>query len=297
MENIIKRIYRKFGFTLVNRNVEIRKRDQFLSKYDVKINKTLLVSAYPYIQKLEKRLNIISIEDFNNGVIVKFDNIQLYLESWEEFFIVCEVFIDKDYNFLSTQNLILFDIGCNIGIASLFFSQNQNIKKIFSFEPVKDTYENALINFKLNNTNSSKIEVFNFGIGDSNKTETFLFDKTIKGNTGIRGLKSINYKNSTSQEKREVLIKNASNVFLNVLSNHLNEKFVFKIDCEGAEYEILKNLDENNLISKITIFMIEWHDEGAQILEDILIKNDFLIFSRVVASHSGMLYAYNTKLC
>ena len=273
MEDIIKRIYRKFGFTLKNRNVEIRNREQFLSKYDVKLNKDLLISAYPYIQKLEKRLNIVAIQDYKSGVIIKFDNLQLYVESWEEFFIICEVFIEKDYNFLSTQDYILFDIGCNIGIASLFFSQNQKIKKIYSFEPVKDTYENALINFRLNKIVSSKVEIFNFGIGDADKTETFLFDRNIKGNTGIRGLKSINYKNSRSQEKREVLIKDASKVFLSIFSNNLKENSVLKIDCEGAEYEILRNLDKNNLISKVAIFIIEWHDEGAAILENILTKH------------------------
>lgn len=295
MEDMIKRIFRKFGFTITNRNTEIRNRELFLSKYDVKLNKSLLISSYQYIQKLENRLDIDSIEDYKSGVLIKFDNLQFYLESWEEFFILCEVFIDNDYNFLSNQDFILIDIGCNIGIASLFFSQKENIKKIYSFEPVKDTYENALINFQLNKNISSKIEVFNYGIGNSDKTEIFLFDKNIKGNTGIRGTKSINYKNLTSQEKREVIIKNATNVFLNIFSNNLKEKFVFKIDCEGAEYEILRNLDENNLISKIAIFMIEWHDEGVEILEKILIKNNFVVFSRVLELNSGMLYAYNTK--
>jgi FkbM family methyltransferase len=240
-------------------------------------------------------LNIGFIKDYRDGVIVKLNNLQFYVESWEEFFIICEVFIDKDYNFLRNQNFILIDIGCNIGIASLFFSQKENIKKIYSFEPVKETYKNALINFELNAQLASKIEVFNYGIGDSDKSEVFLFDKNIKGNTGIRGSKSINYKVSNTQEKIEVLIKNASNVFEEIILKNVAENFVCKIDCEGAEYEILKNLDENNLVSKVTIFMIEWHDEGAKILEEILVKNNFIVFSRDLESNTGMLHAYNTK--
>lgn len=295
MKDVIKKILRKFGYILRNKNAEIRSRQLFLSQYDVKLNKTLLESSYPYIQKLEKRLNIDSIKDYKNGVIVKLNNLQFYVESWEEFFIICEVFIDKDYNFLSNQDFILIDIGCNIGIASLFFSQKESVKKIYSFEPVKETCKNALINFELNPHLASKIEVFNYGIGDSDKTEVFLFDKNIKGNTGIRGSKSINYKVSAKQEKIEVLIKNASNVFAEIILKNVAENFVCKIDCEGAEYEILKNLDDNNLVSKVTIFMIEWHDEGAKILEEILVKNNFVVFSRDLESNSGMLHAYNAK--
>jgi len=295
MEDIIKKIFRKFGYILRNRNAEIRSRELFLSKYDVKLNKDLLESSYPYIQKLAKRLTIDSIKDYKNGVVIKFSSLQFYIESWEEFFILCEVFIDKEYNFLSNQDFILIDIGCNIGVASLFFSQKQNIKKIYSFEPVKYTYENALINFNLNNDFSSKIEVFNYGIGDSNKIETFLFDKNIKGNTGIRGSKSINYKISTTKEKIEVLIKNASTIFLEIISKNEEDNFAFKIDCEGAEYEILRNLDENNLIERVSVFMIEWHDDGAEILEKILVRKNFVVFSSDLESNSGMLHAYNTK--
>ena len=294
MKNIIKKIFRKFGYILSNRNAEIRSRELFFTKYDVIFNKRLLESSYYYIQKLEKRLEIDSIKDYKNGVVIKFNNLQFYIESWEEFFILCEVFVDKDYNFFSNQDFILIDIGGNIGVTSLFFSQKQNIRKIYSFEPVKNTYENALINFNLNNDLSSKIELFNYGIGDSDKKEIFLYDKNVKGNTGIRGAKSINYKISETKEKIEVLIKNASTIFSEIILKNQEDNFVFKIDCEGAEYEILKNLDENNLIQRVSIFMIEWHDEGSGILEQILVKNNFVVFSRDLESNSGMLHAYNT---
>jgi hypothetical protein len=49
MENIIKNILRKFGYILSNRNAESSSRELFLNKYDVKINRALLESSYPYI--------------------------------------------------------------------------------------------------------------------------------------------------------------------------------------------------------------------------------------------------------
>ncbi|MFV5686298.1 FkbM family methyltransferase [Flavobacterium sp. GB2R13] len=296
MKKIIHSILKKYGFRIENTNTLFQKRRDYLTKYNVIINKDLVLESYSDIIKLEKYLSIESIEDYKEGVIISFNNLKLYVESREEFFIVSEVFVENDYNFLINEKTILVDIGCNIGMASLFFSTNSNVRKIIAFEPVKDTFENAKINFELNKSISSKIELYNFGLGSSNRKETFLFDKNIKGNTGIRGKKSVSYQISNSIEKREVDIKKTSEVFSNLLLTNENQNFVFKIDCEGAEYEILEDLAENNLLSKIKILMIEWHDEGAEILEKILLKNDFIIFSRNLEINSGMLYAYNKVL-
>jgi hypothetical protein len=65
-----------------------------------------------------------------------------------------------------------------------------------------------------------------------------------------------------------------------------------KIDCEGAEYEIIQKLSDTNLLADIDILLIEWHDKGAKMLEDILIANDFRIISRHLTSITGMIYAF-----
>jgi hypothetical protein len=91
----------------------------------------------------------------------------------------------------------------------------------------------------------------------------------------------------------EVKIKDVSEIFNSIYEENKQVNFVVKMDCEGSEYEIMQRLDETNLLSKIKIFMIEWHDEGSKVLEEILIRNDFVVFSRNLATNSGMLYAYN----
>ena len=38
--------------------------------------------------------------------------------------------------------------------------------------------------------------------------------------------------------------------------------------------------------------MIEWHDKGAQIIEELLINSGFNFFARDLGSISGLIYAY-----
>ena len=296
IKKIIHQVLKKYGFRIENKNKMFRNRRAYLSKYNTVKNKELLLKSYLDIIKLENYIKIDSIEDYKDGVLIAFDNFKIYIESREEFYIVSEIFAENDYNFFFPKKTVVVDIGCNVGMASLFFAAKENITKIIAYEPVADTFENAKINFDLNKSISSKIEIHNFGWGGSNKKETFLYDKLIKGNTGVRGKKSLSYQGSTSTETREVTIKKSSEVFRDLLTTYQNQDFVFKIDCEGAEYEILNDLSDNDLIAKIKIIMIEWHDEGAATLEAILQKNNFMIFSRNLAVNSGMICAYNTKI-
>lgn len=254
-------------------------------------NLDLLSKSLEYIQSLKNGFPELKIEDHKEGYFVSFNGIKMYVESIEEFFILKEVFVEKDYHFKTKENVVLIDIGTNIGTASLFFSKQKNIQKIYAFEPVQDTFDQAKLNFEINQQVSKVFDFSNIGLGSSDREETFLFDKKVKGNTGVRGTLSSSYKNNTTSEERKVVIKNASAVFQNILSENDGSKIAVKMDCEGAEYEIFENLANSNLLTKIDIFLIEWHDKGAEVIEDRLIENGFSIFSRNLTSNAGMIYA------
>ena len=63
------------------------------------------------------------------------------------------------------------------------------------------------------------------------------------------------------------------------------------MDCEGGEYEIFESLSESGVIAKIDYLMMEWHDKGAEVLEEVLLENGFMCFSQRLAVNSGMIYA------
>ena len=292
MKEYIHKVLKKLGYKISN----ISQKEQYLknlvASFGVQNDRNnLVLNSASYLFVIKKYFPEIDIVSHKEGVLAHFNGLQLYVESSEEFFIIKEVFIEKDYNLLSNESFVVFDIGMNIGISSLFFALNKNVDTIYSFEPVVATYNQASYNLQLNQTYSNKIKAFNFGLGGSTRVEKVLYNSQAKGNCGIR-LESSLVIDKNDAKEIEITIKNISGVLPDLLEKHPLQKKVLKIDCEGAEYEIIQKLSDTNLLSDIDILLIEWHDKGAKVLEGILIANDFRIISRYLTSITGMIYAF-----
>lgn len=292
MNKQIHIVLKKLGYKVTNISKKEKEIQELVHSFAVQndIN-TLVFNSASYLFEIRKYFPELILERHKEGVLARFNGLQIYIESPEEFFIIKEVFIEKDYNLLSKDDLVVFDIGMNIGISSLFFALNKNVNKIYSFEPVLPTYTQAVYNLGLNTAYSKKVEAFNFGLGGSTRVEKVLYNAQAKGNCGIR-LDSSLVLDKNNAEEIQINIKNIVEVLPNLLAKHAEQKKVLKIDCEGAEYEILEKLSELNLLADVDVLLIEWHDKGAKILEDLLIKNNFRIISRYLTSITGMIYAF-----
>lgn len=292
MNKQIHKVAKKLGYKISNIAKKEKEIQDLVESFAVKNDKNNLVfNSAPYLFEIKKQFPELTLQNHKDGVVASFNGLQLYIESPEEFFIIKEVFIEKDYNLLSNENFVVFDIGMNIGISSLFFALNRKVTQIYSFEPVETTYNQALYNLKLNQVHSSKVKAFNFGLGGSTRAEKVLYNSQAKGNCGIRLDLSLVINKDNAQEV-DINIKNVSDVFPDFLAKHSGQKKVFKIDCEGAEYEIIQKLDESNLLDDIDVLLIEWHDQGASLLEELLVANSFTVISRHLTSITGMIYAF-----
>lgn len=296
MKEYIHSLLKKLGYKVSNISKKEQNIKNLVAGFGIQNDrKDLVVSSAPYLFEIKKYFPELTLESHKEGVLAHFKDLQLYIESPEEIFIIHEVFIEKDYNLLSNESFVVFDIGMNIGISSLFFALNKNVQQIYSFEPVITTYNQAIYNLDLNPTFSSKIEAFNFGLGGFTRVEKVLYNSQAKGNCGIRLESSLVIDKDNSKEI-EISIKNVAEVLPSLMAKHSGQKKVFKIDCEGAEYEIVQKLSDSNVLSDIDILMIEWHDKGAKILEDLLVSNDFTVVSRHLTSITGMIYAFKNKI-
>lgn len=292
MKEYIHKVLKNFGYKISNITKKEKDLKNLVEGFAVQNDiHNLVFRSAPYLFEIKKYFPELVMESHKEGVLASFNNLKLYVETSEEFFILKEVFIEKDYNLLSNESFVVFDIGMNIGISSLFFGLKKNVAKIYSFEPVVTTYNQALYNLELNKAYSSKIETFNYGLGDSTRMEKVLFNPQAKGNCGIRLDSSLVIDRNNAKEI-EIGIKNISDILPDLIAKHPGKKMVLKIDCEGAEYEIIQKLNDSNLLIDIDVLLIEWHDKGAKILEDILIKNNFRIISRFLTSITGMIYAF-----
>ena len=290
MKKLIYKLINHLGYRIERK----RTREELWPDYQnfgIKLNSALLFQSKYYIEELLSTFKDLSIIDHKNGFIVGIDGFNIYVESMEEFHILKEVFVSNDYKFLIKDNCIVIDIGANIGTSSLYFTKFEHVKKIYAFEPVLDTYNQALINFELNPNRSSKIKIKNYGLGDENKEASFIYNRATKGNTGTRGLLSPTMLNNSSNEQRTVQIKTAADELQRIINDNKSHKVVIKMDCEGSEYEILESLANSGILKSIDIWMLEWHDRGAKSIEELLVAENYDVFSSTLSSKAGLIYA------
>lgn len=257
-----------------------------------------------------------SIEKFKTGILrmgqieeipgggwdVRIRGVLIEAKTAEDLFIVYEVFYRGIYNYLFKDNAYVIDIGMNIGIASLFFAANNEVQKVYGYEPFRPTYERAIANFNRNPIISSKIAPHNYGLLDANKHLKADYSEEIKGSIGIHGIDktgtAFRENPTTMLETREepIVLKKASEELSPIIqaAKEKNIELFMKIDCEGSEYEILEDLERESLLKDIDVLVMEWHLKGPKDIESALARSNFRIFS-VLPYHetTGIILAVN----
>lgn len=225
----------------------------------------------------------------NDELIVNINNVKAFVECEEDLFILNEVFNNLVYGFHSAETFVVIDIGLNIGISSLYFNQRSNVEKIYAYEPVTETYHKCLRNLKLND-NPSKIITVNLGLGNSDREDRFTYSSTFKGSVGSVGLSKYKQANSPEIKFVNVNIKKASTVISEIIHQNPNKKFMIKMDCEGGEYEILPDLFQSDMLDKIDLLVLEWHE--LEFLDKLNYLEHFNCFYNKNSATTGMLYAF-----
>lgn len=163
----------------------------------------------------------------------------------------------RDYKFPTFPDLsLIYDIGANIGIASIIMTRLYPGATIHAFEPQEDNFEVL----KKNVEGYPKIVPHKFGLGAS---------------TGIKKLfPSDDPKNMGGFS---TIIEHGEPVQIGVQSiKSIVEKYgvpeLIKIDVEGAECEILRNLPNIDHVSWITG---ELHSEDAEFLMLHILSTNF----------------------
>ncbi len=185
-------------------------------------------------------------------------------------YICGEVLCKDEYNFEQNEKYVLFDIGQNIAITSILKATDEKCVHVYGFEPFTETFNQGQDNVSTNGLNH-KITSFNFGLSNKNKTLEISYNLERIGS--MSSVKDI----FPGNKKAEIEIKNASEILKPLFEKH-NEKIVLKIDCEGAEFEILEDLHKNEMLKKVSCLMIEWHYKNPERIVEILKQNSFSVF-------------------
>lgn len=145
----------------------------------------------------------------------------------------------------------------------------------------------------LNPESAKNIVSFNFGIGKDDRKEKMVYNHNYKGSVG---LVDANFKkqNNIKNEMIEVDIKDVNNIILEILLLHPNEKFILKVDCEGAEFEIIESLLLHDNLKKFDIIILEWHIKKPDTLISWLLEANFVIHRNLKTETLGLLYAFKS---
>jgi len=176
--------------------------------------------------------------------------------------------INTSIKLISKYNAsIYFDIGANCGIHSLILAEKFNNLKIYSFEPIKLSYNKFVYNISINKDkkNIQNIKLYNFGL--SNKNTNLKMKALIKNNyTQLGGFGVLN----KYDDLKNNFLSNANFKKGDDLFKFQNKIIFLKIDVEGHEFHVLEGFQ--NLFKKNKIIL--------QI--EILPKNQNLVKKRLL---------------
>lgn len=145
----------------------------------------------------------------------------------------------------------VIDIGAHVGVVTCWIAKSNPGVKVLAFEPVSENYERLVENLKRNEIGSDQVTAYPLGVTGDGREIELMGDG--KGNSG--GWTAVGIF-SSSAERRTAQSCTLEQI---ILDNGLDKIKLLKVDCEGAEYEILYGAPEW-VWKRIERVVIEIHD-------------------------------------
>ena len=160
-----------------------------------------------------------------------------------------EVFYKKVYHKyidLLEDGSVVIDIGGNIGTFSILAARRIRGVKVYTYEPFEENFLMLNDNIALNGLNH-KIKPFNFAIGGTNCYKTIFWQR-------YGGLSNLYEKKGHKLRIRMITLQDVFE------ENEISICDLLKLDCEGAEYEILYATSKE-IFNRIRRISMEFHEQ------------------------------------
>lgn len=171
---------------------------------------------------------------------------------------------------------VVIDAGANVGFFTLYAIRN-GAKRIYSIEPDPQPYSHLVNNYKKNNN----IITINKVLNVDNKSTILNLSKT----SSVAS--SIVYEHDTI-EKIEI-----ESICISDILKFETEINLFKLDIEGLEFDILRNMTDDQF-NKINQFFIEYHDFPTE-LKIILENKNYNVEFRQSSESTKVGFIYARK--
>jgi FkbM family methyltransferase len=200
-----------------------------------------------------------------------------------DFYTFINVWIVGEYSrtgFEIGENDNVVDVGSHIGVFSVYAAQFCRNGKIISYEPVEENFRLLQENLELNKLKN--IRAFNVAVAGK-KGKIRIYHSEDQAASTIYG-DGQRYTEVDAVPLKEVLE-----------SNHVERCDLLKLDCEGAEYEILDSLADE-YFARISRICMEYHPikDNGKLLAELtyrLEKLGYKIATVPYAEGLGLLFA------
>ena len=184
-------------------------------------------------------------------IILKLESgLQLKIRSLMDAWIVKESCLDEQYKLASTpiaDGWTVIDIGAGLGDFAVSIARKHPLSIVYAFEPFPESYALLEENIALNAVRN--VRPFTFAVGSTDGTLALRFPsgEAVQHSTTAITL------TDESLEVRSITLEQ-------IFSQHQLERCDYlKMDCEGAEYDILLNAGAE-VLRKIRHICLEYHD-------------------------------------
>ncbi len=171
--------------------------------------------------------------------------------------------LDRFLKDVSTE-MIFLDIGSNQGVFTLVSSKNKNFSEIHSFEPNPHIFK--ILKDNVDKNECARVVLHNKAITHTNGMIGFDFKETHSGAGKI------------DTSAMNLLVESVNHEYLDTLLQDSNHPLFIKIDVEGAEYEVLKEIKLMSKFNDVRSIFIELNDSLSNVFElrNFLFENNFI---------------------
>lgn len=199
------------------------------------------------------------------------------------------VLLEGEYGLSGIEAPSIIDVGANVGFASLYFLAT-GARAARCYEPFAHNAGRVRDNLALNPEMTGRMEVVQAALADREERLELPFSPDSGDGGGLFGLVQPKKATLETIEVRQATPEVAAGL------EALPEPHVLKLDCEGAEYGILRDLEASGLLTRFSAIACEWHEVpgegGAPAIAAQLGALGYVTFSNSkVDGRNGMVYA------
>lgn len=219
-------------------------------------------------------LNVLRMSHIKNIVYNK-KQVKITINSEADESVFGEIFQEREYKIIEPvivkASAPIIDIGAHVGMFSIYCAVLNPVTKIFAYEPDEENFDAMKENLQLNHVKN--VTMKNVAIGGVVGQRTLFVSRDSHNHS----LLSAEAAGDFSGEEKDVQVVTLERI---LKQNRLQRVSLVKMDCEGAEFEILENLGENGF-AMVDNFYVECHRYTQEMnplkLRDIFQKHGFRV--------------------